>query len=42
MVLYTYNLMNWLSNINIHILRDVGCQYELVPSILTTAGMITT
>lgn len=34
--------MDWLSNINIHILRVVGCQHELVPSILTTAGMATT
>jgi len=42
MVLYTYNLMHWLSNINTHILRNVGCQHELVPSILTTAGMATT
>jgi len=37
-----YNLMKWLSNININILRDVDCQHELVPSILTTAGVVTT
>jgi hypothetical protein len=42
MVLYTYNLTNWFSNINIYIFRDLGYQHEVAHGILTRAGVATT
>jgi hypothetical protein len=42
MVLYTYNLTNWFSNINVYTVRDLGYQHEVAHGVLTTAGVAIT